>query len=232
MKKEILIFGANGALGKGVTQSFLDKDYDKIHLFGSGSNPLSNSQNVIHHIIGDLTDEKNVELAFESILPDKQKLYFLFSTVGGFFGGKKLWETEFEDWEKMIQLNLSSSFLIAKHFAKIVKGSAGGSICFTSAYTAISPEENKAAYGASKGGLIHLVKTLAKEGVEIKLSANAIAPYIIDTNANRGWMKEADFDRWIKPEEVGELVHCLFNNFHFISGNTITLKERIKLTGI
>lgn len=229
MKKEILIFGASGALGKGVAQFFFNKDYDKIHLFDSGTNTSSKPQNVIHHLIGDLTVEKNVESAFESILPDKHKLYFLFTTVGGFFGGKKLWETEIDEWEKMIQLNLRTSFLIAKHFAKIVKDSAGGSICFTSAFTAVSPEENKAAYGASKGGLIHLVKTLAKEGVEIRLSANAIAPYIIDTPANRGWMKKADFDKWIKPEEIGELVNCLFNNYHFISGNTITLKERLKL---
>ena len=55
-----------------------------------------------------------------------------------------------------------------------------------------------AAYGVSKAGLIHLVKSLAMEGEKIKLSVNAIAPYIIDTKANREWGKESDFARMDK----------------------------------
>jgi NAD(P)-dependent dehydrogenase (short-subunit alcohol dehydrogenase family) len=84
----------------------------------------------------------------------------------------------------------------------------------------------KGAYGASKSGLAHLIKTLSQEGQRINLSANAISPYIIDTPANRSWMQEADFNRWIKPEEIGEVANSLFENFKYVSGNVITMKER------
>ena len=111
----------------------------------------------------------------------------------------------------------------------LVKNSNSGSICFTAAYTGLFPENSKAAYGASKGALIHLVKSLAEEGKDINLSVNAIAPYIIDTPANREWMKNDDFENWMKPEEIGELIQSVFNNYNFVSGNIIKLRDRFKL---
>ncbi len=105
----------------------------------------------------------------------------LFSTIGGFTGGKKIWETEVGYFDRMINMNLKTNFLIAKYFSLLVRKLDSGSICLTSAYTGLFPEEGKGVYGASKAALIHLVKTLAEEGKEIKLSANAIAPFIIDT---------------------------------------------------
>lgn len=227
MPKKLLIFGANGALGKGVTQILSQKDFDKIYLFDSKlvEDKIANDK-VINIQIKDLTKEENVISAFSYIKPDKDTFYFLFSTIGGFWGGQSIWETKLDDWNRMISLNLNANFLLAKHFAWLVKASAGGSICFTAAYAAESPESMKGAYGASKSALVHLVKTLAIEGQKINLSANAVSPYIIDTPANRNWMIDADFNKWIKPEEIGEVVYSLFSSFNYITGNIVTLNER------
>lgn len=230
MKKVLLIFGSNGALGKGVTKVLSQKDFDKIYLFDfdltDDKIPMNKTVNIQ---IKDLTKEENVITAFSQIKPDKDTCYFLFSTIGGFWGGETIWETKFEDWNRMISLNLNTNFLLAKHFSWLVKASAGGSICLTAAYTAENPEALKSAYGASKSALVHLIKTLSIEGQKINLSANAISPYIIDTPANRSWMTDADFSKWIKPEEIGELAFSLFTNFNFVSGNVVTLKNRFTL---
>jgi len=229
MKKELLIFGSNGALGKGVTRILKTKDYDKISLFDFHLKDESTDPSTVQIKIEDLSNEKNVKQAFSHVKSSKDTAFFLFSTVGGFAGGKKLWETDLDEFKKMINMNLTTSFLLAKYFALLVKDSHSGSICFTAAYTGLFSESEKAAYGASKGAMIHLVNSLAEEGNEIRLSANAIAPYIIDTPANREWMKDADFENWMKPEEIGELVHSLFNNYNFITGNIIRLKNRFPL---
>ncbi len=229
MKKELLIFGSNGALGKGVTRTLKTKDYDKISLFDFHLKEGNTDPTTVQIKIEDLSDEKNVKQAFSHVKSSKDTAFFLFSTVGGFAGGKKLWETDLDEFEKMINMNLTTSFLLAKYFSLLVKDSHSGSICFTAAYTGLFPESEKAAYGASKSAMIHLVNSLAEEGNEINLSVNAIAPYIIDTPANRGWMKDADFENWMKPEEIGELVHSLFNNYNFITGNIIRLKNRFSL---
>ncbi len=231
MKKELLIFGANGALGKGITDVLTKKDFDKVYLFDFDLIGLPEGKNITKVMIKDLAEEKNVMDAFSNVTSSKEKYYFLYSTVGGFAGGNNIWETEAEEFNNMINMNFKSSFFIAKHFARLVKESLGGSICFTAAFTGVNPETKKAAYGSAKAALIHLVKTLALEGKEINLTANAIAPYIIDTPANRKWMpgKDADYEKWMKPEEIGELVSNIFYHFNFLTGNIINLTHRFKV---
>ena len=228
MKKELLIFGASGALGKGVSEVLMQKDYDKIFLFDSKADIESKNKKVETVNVSDLTIEENVVDAFKSVKPAKDKILFLFNTIGGYFGGKNIWETDVNDFEKMFTLNLMTSFLIAKHFSLLVKNSAAGSIIITAALTGINPDAKKAAYGASKASLIHLVKTLALEGKEIRLTANAIAPFVIDTPANRKWMK-GNYDSYVKPSEIGELVNGIFDNFNFINGNIIQLADRFSV---
>jgi len=230
MNKELLIFGSNGALGKGAASVMIKKNYDKVYLFDFNFEKKYDQKNIEYIQIKDLSQENNIIDAFKSIKPGREKIFFLFSTIGGFAGGKYVWETDVEEFDKMIGMNFKTNFLIAKHFSKIVKESAGGSICFTAAFTGLREEKKKAAYGAAKGGLIHLVKTLAAEGEEINLSVNAVAPYIIDTPANREWAKDDDYDVWMKPAEIGELVNSIFNSFHFMSGNVIQLTNRFKVS--
>jgi NAD(P)-dependent dehydrogenase (short-subunit alcohol dehydrogenase family) len=230
MNKELLIFGSNGALGKGAASVMIKKNYDKVYLFDFNFEKKYDQKNIEYIQIKDLSLENNIIDAFKSIKPGREKILFLFSTVGGFAGGKYVWETDVEEIDKMFGMNFKTNFLIAKHFSKIIKDSAAGSICFTAAFTGLREEKKKAAYGGAKGGLIHLVKTLAAEGEEINLSVNALAPYIIDTPANREWINDAVYDSWMKPAEIGELVHNIFNSFHFMSGNVIQLTKRFNVS--
>jgi len=228
LKNVLLVFGAYGALGAGVTKVLIEKGYDDIYLFGTRINEKNMiiKPNVHNIIVSDLSLEINAEEALNNIIPDKDTAMFLFSTIGGYSGGKTIMETDVNDLDKMLSMNLKTNFFLAKYFSRLVKQSAGGSICFTSAYTGLHAETKKSVYGISKSALNHLVQTLALEGKEINLSANAVAPYIIDTPDNRQWMKKADYSSWIKPEEIGEFVYSLFNNYNLISGNIFEMKER------
>lgn len=225
MKKILLIFGSSGTLGKGVTDIFLSKSYNEFYLFDF-KHKESSYDNIKRIIINDLSLEENVKKSFSSIAASKDTAYYLFSTIGGFTGGKKIWETEVGYFDRMINMNLKTNFLIAKYFSLLVKGAHSGSICFTSAFTGLVEEKGKGVYGSSKAALIHLVKTLAEEGKEIKLSANAIAPFIIDTPSNREWMSDSDYSEWIKPAEIGEFVNSIFQNYNMVSGNVFQLKYR------
>ncbi|MBS4035706.1 MAG: SDR family oxidoreductase [Ignavibacterium sp.] len=224
--KKLLVFGSNGALGKGVTKVFSGNDFDQIYLFDFKFSSDESAPNIKNIVIDDLSIEENVKSAFKNISPDKETLYFLFSTIGGYHGGEVLWDTKVTDFDKMMNINVKTNFLIAKYFSDLIKKSAGGSICLTSAYVADNPESGKSVYGASKAALSHLVKSISDEGVKINLTANAIAPYMIDTPANREWMDKKDYGKMIKPSEIGSLVLSIFNNFNFISGNIFDLKHR------
>lgn len=229
MKREVLVFGANGALGKGVTAAMKKKNYDNIYLFDFNIEEKNAGDKTVNISIKDLAVEKNVADAFSNVKPSRQKLFFLYSTVGGFAGGKNIMDTEEGEWNRMMDMNLKANFYLAKYFSRLVEKSAGGSICFTAAETGVNAEAQKGPYGISKSALIHLVKTLSLEGKAINLSANAIAPYIIDTPANRDWMKDSDYTEWIKPEEIGSFAHSLFENFNFVSGNILRLTSRFNV---
>ncbi len=227
MKKNLLIFGANGELGKGVTSVLIKKDFDQIFLFDFKFDQANDQEKIHQLIISDLSSEVNVKETFNQIPIENDAQYFLFSTVGGFWAGKKIWETSSEDLMKMINMNLITNFNLAKYFSQLVRKVKGGAIIFTSAHTANYPEENKFAYGMSKASLSYLVKSLAIEGEVIKLSSMAIAPFILDTSSNRKWIADSNFDKWIKPEEVGELIYDMFRNFRINSGNILELKIRL-----
>ncbi len=229
MKKILIIFGSDGFLGNGVTSTLLKNNYDGYFLFDFKFRNKIEQKNVHQIQIEDLSIEQNVEKAFSNLQTDSDTAVFLFSTVGGFAGGKNIWEADNDEWEKMFRMNFISSRLIAKHFSKLVMKSDSGSILFTAAYTGIKSVPKNAAYGASKSSLIHLVHTLSKEGKTIRLSANAIAPLIIDTPANREWMKKDNYDEWMKPVEIGEFIHSVFINYNFLTGNIFKLTNRFGL---
>jgi len=226
MDKKIIIFGADGALGKGVIKTLLSKDYDEFFLFDFKFDNNYQDPRVKQFIVKDLSVENNVISSLFEVKTNEKTQLFLFSTIGGYYGGTAIWETEEKDFDRLFAMNFKSNFFIAKHFSSLTKKSYCGSICFTSAYTGNNPERLKFVYGASKSALNYLVKVLAIEGKEINLTANAIAPFIIDTPANRDWMKDADYSSWQKPEEIGELVNSLFLTNNFTSGNIIELKQR------
>ncbi len=229
MKKDLLIFGSSGALGSGVVKILTQKNFDSIYLFDRKFDLKTSDKKIKQIIIEDLSVEENVQKAFKNVKRESETYYFLFSAIGGFFGGVPTWETKIDDFDKMMNMNLKTNFLIAKHFTSVVKDSSGGSICFTSAYAGNYSAPDKAVYGAAKASLSHLVKSLAEEGKKIKLSVNAIAPFIIDTPANRKWMKAENYEDWMKPEEIGELIFSVFNSFNYLSGNVIELKHRFNV---
>src|SRR5690606_1249885 len=196
---------SEGALGKNASKILSGKDYDKTILFDFKFNEPAVKADIEQVEIKDLSKEENVISAFKGIKPSEDTYFYLYSTIGGYHGNTEVWETEIKDIDRMININFKANFLIGKYFADIVRNSAGGSICFTSAYVGSYAEKDKAAYGATKAALSHFVKTFSAEGKEIRLSVNAVAPFIIDTEDNRNWMKKSDYESMMKPEEIAEV---------------------------
>ncbi|KAB2909606.1 MAG: SDR family NAD(P)-dependent oxidoreductase [Ignavibacteriales bacterium] len=225
MKKEVLLFGSNGGLGTGVAEVFKKAGFDRYYFF----DPMleNGSQgNEVFVKSGDLSDAENTKKVFEIVEPSKEKILFLFSTVGGFVGGKNIEDTTPAEVSKMFTMNFTVNYNILAEFKKKVAECAGGSAVFTSAFVSFAGEAGKAAYGASKSALSHLVESGAEEGHAINLSVNAVAPYLIDTPANRSWLGDSVEVAMVKPKEIGELVVSLFNSYNFLSGNVLKIKHR------
>jgi 2-keto-3-deoxy-L-fuconate dehydrogenase len=97
----------------------------------------------------------------------------------GIAAGDPIAETSFEEWRRVLSVNLDGAFLSLRTALRLFPD--GGSAVLTSSVSGFKAEPNTAAYGASKAALIQLVKVAAKEAAPRGIRVNAIAPGGVDT---------------------------------------------------
>ena len=98
--------------------------------------------------------------------------------------GRSPWirETTLDDWERMLAVNLSAAFLMARACLPAMVGRGGGRIVNIGSQGGRSkPEATSAAYAASKAGLIGLTRALAAESAAEGITANYVAPGVVET---------------------------------------------------
>lgn len=223
MKLIFLLFGSSGYLGSQAVEYFLKKQYDKFYFFSKGKS-LSTTKNRFY--TGDLSVEKNVRHAFSRIDLSPENYYCLLNTIGGYTGGKGIEETSIAELNWMLKINLKTSFLISKYFFRICRTGKGGAICSISALSGIYPEKKKASYCISKNSINFLTEILALEGSEFNIRSLSIAPYAIDSEENRGWIK--DKSMLVKPVEICKKAELFFKSREAFSGKLLIMPEILK----
>ncbi len=231
--KIVLITGGSGGLGKAVTRSFLDhgatvvvsyivdKEIEEL------KQTIGDAQN-LDCMKADLTDENSVKNLFGAIAEKYGKLDILANLIGGFWMGGDISEMPFSEWNHMISLNLTTTFLCTREAFSLMKKNDGGKIITISARAALELPPGMAAYTTGKAAVLALTKTLASEGKDYNVQANAILPSIIDTETNRQAMPNADFDKWVKPQEIAEAILALCSQeTAVISGTAVKVYGRV-----
>ncbi|MGB8154630.1 MAG: SDR family NAD(P)-dependent oxidoreductase [Nitrososphaeraceae archaeon] len=211
--KVVLITGGTGALGKTLTQRFISSGATTIVTYLKDENIETNKgQNAINaqFIKADVTREEQVVRLISAIVERFGHIDILVNSVGGYLGGKSVTELEEHEWDLMMNLNLKSAFLISKHVIPVMKSSGpGGKIVHISSKTGLKSEGHDSAYAASKSGLIRLVESISQETKELGINVNCILPSVIDTEANRRAMPKADFSKWVKTDDITNVVFFL-----------------------
>ena len=211
--KVVLITGGTGALGKTLTQRFIYSGATTIVTYLKDENIETNKgQNAINaqFIKADVTREEQVVRLISAVVERFGHIDILVNSVGGYLGGKSVTDLEEHEWDLMMNLNLKSAFLISKHVIPVMKSSGhGGKIVHISSKTGLKSEGHDSAYAASKSGLIRLVESISQETKELGINVNCILPSVIDTEANRRAMPKADFSKWVKTDDITNVVFFL-----------------------
>ncbi|NJP06163.1 MAG: SDR family oxidoreductase [Chloroflexaceae bacterium] len=118
-------------------------------------------------------------------------------------------QTTPEQWQLMINLNLSSAFLMAHAVLPVMLQNGTGKLIFVSSRSASQPAANMAAYAASKSGLDTMVQVLAEETRKQGINVNAVAPSLINTPTNRESMPNANHDDWVQPQSIAAVIQFL-----------------------
>jgi NAD(P)-dependent dehydrogenase (short-subunit alcohol dehydrogenase family) len=203
--KIALVTGANGGLGRSVTQDFLD----------AGATVVGVSRNIqqadINHpsfvaIAAELSSGEAANKLVEEILSNFGRIDVLAHLVGGFAGGKTIIETDDATFERMFELNLKSAFYLLRSVIPQMRRSGSGRIIAIASRAAENPGPGVGAYSASKAALVSLIRTVALENKDHGITANVLLPGTIDTPANRHAMPNADTRTWVQPASIASLI--------------------------
>lgn len=223
--KIVLVTGGTGALGSSITNAFLQSKATVISSYiKDRENPQikKGSDSTVELIKANITNEEEVNKLVSKILDKYTRIDILVNVVGAYIGGKSVTEIDEKDWDSMMNLNLKSAFLISKHVTRHMVSSKYGKIIHISSRNGLHSEGYDSAYSASKSGLIRLVESLAEETKESNINVNCILPTIIDTQTNRKAMPHAEFDKWINPDDLAQVILFLSSDeANIITGASI-----------
>lgn len=213
--KVVIITGAAGNLGAGVAGTFLnsgarlvlvDRSPDRLRkmfpeLAGSERHYLAASV--------DLNDAVAVEAAVKSAFDKFGRIDALINTAGGYRAGTPLHETPPEDWDFLINLNARSVFTACRAVIPYLLRNGSGKIVNVSSRAANAGERDASIYSVSKTAVVRLTESMAAELKENNINVNCVLPGMIDTPPNRQAMPGADFSRWVKVEDLANVIAFL-----------------------
>ncbi|ALL71483.1 3-oxoacyl-[acyl-carrier protein] reductase (plasmid) [Paraburkholderia caribensis MBA4] len=225
----VAITGAFGNLGL-VTAQVLTERGAKVALIGRGKAPANLPASLAQACVAsgvDLAERDAAQRAVDSIASQLGGLNALVNVAGGFS-----WETvadgSADTWERMFDVNVKTTVNATKAALHHLTKSAGGRIVNIGAMAGLKAGMGMGAYAASKAGVMRLTEALAEELKDKGATVNAILPSIIDTPQNRADMPDADFTRWVTPEQIGGVIAFLLSNeAQCVTGALIPVAGRV-----
>jgi NAD(P)-dependent dehydrogenase (short-subunit alcohol dehydrogenase family) len=106
----------------------------------------------------------------------------------------------------MLSLNLYSGYCLSRNVVPVMLKQGRGAIVNVASMAAIDHAAQSAAYAASKAAAVAMIDSLAADLKGTGVHANSILPSIIDTDANRKAIPQADFSKWPKPQDVARVI--------------------------
>lgn len=229
--KRILVTGASGGIGE-VLVKYLHTLGARLVISGTRESKLhalnSEINGSAHVVPMDLSDLENVHLLIESC---KEKLGGLDGLIcnAGVTDDKLSLRMGLESWQKVIDVNLTASFILNKNAAALMMRQKYGRIVNISSVVAVMGNPGQANYCAAKAGLIGMSKSFAREFASKGVLVNCIAPGFIKTNMTEKLTEEQanhvlsgiPMKRIGSPEELCGITALLLSDMaSYITGQT------------
>lgn len=209
-----IITGGTGGLGKSVLTVFLTEGANVLSTYRKDEE-LAETKELIDQyrekalfVKADVTNTGDIENVVSKAVENFSRVDILVNIVGG-FAQKSFNDTDEGMWDKMMTLNLKTAFLCSKAVLPHMERNSYGRILNIGSRPALKGSGKVSAYGASKAAVVNLTESLADEYKQDSINVNAVIPGTIDTAANRESMPDADYSKWVDPEDIARVIAFL-----------------------
>ncbi|HEV2576258.1 MAG TPA: SDR family NAD(P)-dependent oxidoreductase [Acidobacteriaceae bacterium] len=206
--KTALVAGGTGGLGRAVSLAFLEEGAKVVVPYRSDAEFAELKRAASGReaqIVGRTTDVLD-EAAIAKLVEDTGTIDVLVSTVGAYVWGDEVWKLAPADLDRMLNLNLRAGYLLTRAVVPGMLKRGRGAVVNVSAKAALDHAARASAYAASKAAELAMMDCLAAETRGKGVRVNSVLPSIIDTDANRKAMPDANFDAWPKPEDIAKVI--------------------------
>jgi len=215
--RNVLVFGAAGALGGGLAAAFAAAGASVTgadrHLPKAGRR----LDGVRYHEVDVLDDDSLGDLFRGEPVP-----WAVVNTIGGYAPHTRLEALDHGELTAQLSLNLVSAALVTKHALAALRRAGEGRVVHTASRAAQVTRGQGFAYSVSKLGVLHLVAMAAAETKGTGITVNCVVPSIIDTPANRAAMPDADHGSWPQVADIARAYLFLASpRAHLVSGAAI-----------
>lgn len=206
--KVAVVAGGTGGLGRAVSLAFLeegakvvvpyrsDKEFAELRSAAAGREA---------QLVGRVVDVLD-EAAVAKFVAEIGRIDVLVNTVGGYIGGVELWKLAPADFDRILNVNLRTGYLLARAVVPGMLQRGEGAVVNVSAKAAVDHGAGASAYAASKAASLAMMDSLAADTRGTGVRVNSVLPSIIDTKVNREAMPSANFDAWPKPEDIAKVI--------------------------
>jgi NAD(P)-dependent dehydrogenase (short-subunit alcohol dehydrogenase family) len=204
---------------------------------------LQDLSTVVLDIAADVSEPKTPPMVIERARDNFGRLDVLFNNAGIVIGGS-LVECTDEEWDRTMNVNLKSMFLLCRAAVPVMVRQGGGSIVNMSSIAGPTGLTDRGAYSVSKAGVIGLTKSLAADFVKEGIRVNCICPATVETpslrrriaaapnpeEARRAFIARQPMGRMGTPEEIAAMVLFLASDdSRYMTGQAIHMDGGMKL---
>ncbi|HOO38345.1 MAG TPA: SDR family oxidoreductase [Deltaproteobacteria bacterium] len=236
--KVIVVTGGSRGIGLEIARELIAQKA-KVVICGRKQDSLDAAQEMlgaenVMTVQAHIAKEEDVEALFSTVMDRYARLDVLINNVGMNLMTPFIADTEFSLWQKIIETNLSGTFLCSRRASQIMRNQQGGKIVNVSSIAGRKASPGMGIYGIAKAGIEMLTKVLASELAPFNIQVNAVAPSMVRTEFSKPFWSNPDlYEHIVKTIPLGriaepmDVVHpVLFlasDAAGFITGQTIVV---------
>lgn len=228
-----VVTGASRGIGLQIARKMAENGID-LALVARSSDSLKKNAEEIEENFGvralpcpiDVRNEVEVKDVVKVTLETFGSIDFLINNAG-YVDPVGLLEMTLKNWSKVVETNLTGTFLFTREVVRYAMRDFGGKIINIASTAGLTPRPGWSAYAASKAGIINFSLTMAEELKEYDIKVYCLSPGRTATQLRKTLAPDEDQSEILQPENIADTVMFLLSeNGDYIDGQSIIIRKR------